>query len=189
MRKAIFIDRDGTLIKDIPYNADPSLIVLQEYAAEMMQLVKKKNYLLILVTNQSGIARGYFTEEELGKMHEEIARKLLPFNIELDAVYYCPHYVEGTIKKYAIECDCRKPKPGMLFKAAKHFNIDLEKSWMIGDILNDVEAGNAAGCKTILLDNGNETEWILNAKRTPTFAVSNLKQAAKIILIHELETV
>ena len=83
--------------------------------------------------------------------------------------------VEGTIKEYAIDCDCRKPKPGLIYKAAKDFNIDLKKSWMIGDILNDVEAGNAAGCKTILIDNGNETEWILNAQRMPDYEAKNLE--------------
>ena len=91
-------------------------------------------------------------------------------------MYYCPHYPDGKIQKYKIECDCRKPKPGLILQAAREHDIDLSNSWMIGDILNDVEAGNRAGCKTILLDNGNETEWIWNEIRTPAFIVNNWKK-------------
>ena len=109
--------------------------------------------------------------------------------MQLDAFYYCPHLVEGTIKEYAIDCNCRKPKPGLIFKAAKDFDINLNNSWMIGDILNDVEAGNAAGCKTILITNGNETEWILNAQRMPDYEAKDLKHATQIVLKHGLEKV
>jgi D-glycero-D-manno-heptose 1,7-bisphosphate phosphatase len=189
MRKAVFIDRDGTLIKDIPYNANPHLISLEYFAAEMLQCLKRKDYLLILITNQSGIARGYFSEEDLYRMHEGLQRKLLEYNVQLDAIYYCPHLPDGIKKEYAIECDCRKPKPGLIYKAAKKFNINLNESWMIGDILNDVEAGNVAGCKTIFVNNGNETEWIINEQRIPEYEVENLEQATKMILKHELETV
>ena len=189
MRKAVFIDRDGTLIKDVPYNANPELISLEYYAVEMLQRLKSKGYLLILISNQSGIARGYFSEDDLRKMHEGLRRKLSQHNILLDGIYYCPHLPGGTQKEYAIECDCRKPKPGLIYKAAKDFNIDLNESWMIGDILNDVEAGNAAGCQTILINNGNETEWIINEQRVPCYDVKNLEQATQKILKHELETV
>ncbi|MEP6683848.1 MAG: HAD family hydrolase [Parafilimonas sp.] len=189
MKKAVFIDRDGTLIKDIPYNANPSLIELEYYAVDMLQLLKKKNYLLILVSNQAGIARGYFAEEDLFMMHEALQQKLLDGNVQLDAIYYCPHLPGGSNKKYAIDCDCRKPKPGLIYKAAEHFNIYLNNSWMIGDILNDVEAGNTAGCKTILINNGNETEWIINEQRKPCYEVKDLEQATEIILKHELEAV
>jgi D-glycero-D-manno-heptose 1,7-bisphosphate phosphatase len=189
MRKAVFIDRDGTLIKDVPYNANPDLISLEYYAVEMLQRLKRKDYLLILVSNQSGIARGYFSEEDLYRMHQALQRKLLPYNVQLDAVYYCPHLPDGIKKEYAIECDCRKPKPGLIYKAAKRFHINLSDSWMIGDILNDVEAGNIAGCKTIFINNGNETEWLINEQRVPYCEAENLKQAAEIILKHELETV
>lgn len=189
MRKAVFIDRDGTLIKDVPYNVNPALISLEYYAAEMLQLLKQENYLLIVISNQSGIARGYFSEDDVNKMHDAIQQKLLAYNVQLNAFYYCPHYANGVIKKFAVDCDCRKPKPGLINKAAQDFNINLKKSWMIGDILNDVEAGNTAGCKTILIDNGNETEWIINTQRTPDDQVKNLKQATEIILKHELEQV
>jgi D-glycero-D-manno-heptose 1,7-bisphosphate phosphatase len=185
MRKAIFIDRDGTLIKDIPYNTDPALISLEFYAAEMLQLLKRNNYLLIIISNQSGIARGWVRMEDVYKIHQAIRRKLLPYNVQLDSIYYCPHLPQGVIEDYVLDCNCRKPKPGMLLRAAKDFNIDMSNSWMVGDILNDVEAGNAAGCKTILIDNGNETEWEMNIKRTPTYIVKDLKEATEIILKHE----
>src|ERR1700712_3149599 len=105
MRKAVFIDRDGTLIKDIPYNANPELICLEDYAIEMLQLLKDKNYLLIIISNQSGIARGYFTEEDLRRMHEGLQQKLLLNNIWLNGFFYCPHLPEGIKKEYAIECN------------------------------------------------------------------------------------
>ena len=189
MRKAVFIDRDGTLIKNIPYNANPSLISLEYYAVEMLQWMKQKNFLLIIISNQSGIARGFFSEMDVNEMHEAIQQKLSTYNVQLNAFYYCPHLVEGTIKEYAIDCICRKPKPGLIYKAAKDFDIDLNASWMIGDILNDVEAGNAAGCKTILINNGNETEWILNEKRAPLYTVQTLEQATEIMITYELEKV
>ncbi len=180
--KAVFIDRDGTLIKDIPYNTNPSLIKFNTDAVETLALLKKNNFLLILISNQSGIARGFFTIDELDKMHQSIQQTLSKHNAELDAIYYCPHHSEGKIIEYSFECDCRKPKPGLILKAAKDFNIALSNSLMIGDILNDVEAGNTAGCKTILLDNGNETEWILNDKRTPSFTVNTWKEIGTTIL-------
>lgn len=189
MRKAIFIDRDGTLIKNIPYNTDRSIISFEYYAAEMLQWMKQKGFLLIIISNQSGVAKGFFSEDDVDKMHEAIQQKLSIYNVQLDAFYYCPHLIEGTIKEYAIDCSCRKPKPGLIYKAAKDFNIDLNASWMIGDILNDVEAGNTAGCKTILLNNGNETEWTLNENRAPLYTVQTLEQATEIMITYELEQV
>ena len=150
---------------------------------------KRKNFLLIVISNQSGVARGFYSEADVDKMHEAIQQNLAEYNVQLDAFYYCPHLIEGTIKEYAIDCDCRKPKPGLIYKAAKDFDINLNESWMIGDILNDVEAGKTAGCKTILINNGNETEWILNTQRTPDYKAKNLKEAAQIVLRHELERV
>lgn len=189
MEKAVFIDRDGTLIKNIPYNANPELICFEDYAIEMLQQLKRKNYLLIIISNQSGVALGYFTEESIYKMHETMRRMLLPHQVQLDAFYYCPHLPEGNIKEYAVDCDCRKPKPGLIYKAAKLFNINLSSSWMIGDILNDIEAGNVAGCKTILIDNGNETQWLLTAERVPNYSIKNLREATEIIVQYELENV
>ena len=185
MKKAIFIDKDGTLIKNVPYNIDPELVQLELSVGKALQLLKENGYLLIVISNQDGIAKGFFTWNDLKKVNEAIQRLLAPFNIAIDAFYYCPHFKGGVIDTYAFDCDCRKPRPGLLLNAANENAIDLEGSWMIGDILNDVEAGNAAGCKTILLDNGNETEWILNEIRTPAFTVNNWKKIATTILSNE----
>jgi D-glycero-D-manno-heptose 1,7-bisphosphate phosphatase len=103
-------------------------------------------------------------------------------NVDLAGFYYCPHHPEGVVPRYSIECACRKPNPGLLLKAAEELNIDLQQSWMVGDILNDVEAGNLSGCSTVLIDNGNETEWVLTDERQPDFIVTNLKEAAQAIL-------
>src|SRR5690349_19351411 len=132
MRKAVFIVRDGTLIKNIPYNADPSIISLEFYAAKMLQWMKRKDFLLIVISNQSGVARGFFSETDVNKMHEAIQQILSEYNVQLDAFYYCPHLIEGTVKEYAIDCNCRKPKPGLILSAAKDFNINLNESWVIG---------------------------------------------------------
>ena len=180
--RAVFIDKDGTLIEDVPYNIDPSLIVFQDGAADALRLLKKNNFLLIVVSNQPGIAKGFFSIRDLENVYTAMQQKLSHSNVQLDAFYYCPHFEEGAIQQFVVDCDCRKPKPGLLLTAAEDFDIDLQQSWMIGDILDDIEAGNAAGCKTILMDNGNETEWQINQERTPAFKVTTLAEAAQIIL-------
>ncbi len=182
MKKAIFIDKDGTLIPDIPYNVNPKLITLSDTAIPALQLLQNQNFLLIVISNQSGVARGYFKEEDLQNVSNAITDLLNEEGVIINGFYYCPHYKEGTVKEYTIDCDCRKPKPGLLLRAVKDFNIDVKQSWMVGDILNDVEAGKAAGCKTILLKNGNETEWIMNEKRQPDFVAENLLEAANLIV-------
>ena len=179
--RAVFIDKDGTLIKDVPYNIDPSFIVFEDGAADALKILKKNNFLLIVVSNQPGIAKGFFSIRDMENVYTAIQQKLSQCNVQLDAFYYCPHFEEGAVQQFVMDCDCRKPKPGLLLTAAKDFDIDLQQSWMVGDILDDIEAGNAAGCKTILLDNGNETEWQMNNKRTPAFKVMSLTEAAQII--------
>ena len=177
MNKAIFIDKDGTLISNVPYNVNPDLISFEEYAFESLYLLQQKGYLLIIVSNQPGVAHGYFNEEDLKVVEEKIKCSLSENKIFLNGFYYCPHSEEDN-------CNCRKPKPGLFFRAAEDMEIDLSKSWMIGDILNDVEAGKRSNCKTILIDNGNETELLTNAQRIPDFMANHLKAAAEIILLN-----
>lgn len=181
MNKAVFIDKDGTLITDVPYNVDPVRVALEEHAGQALQTLKKNEYYLIVISNQSGVAKGFFSEADLQQVNSEIQRRLRDYHVQIDAFYYCPHLQDGIVEEYAVDCNCRKPKPGLLMQAAKDFDIDVSKSWMIGDILNDVEAGNDAGCKTILLDNGNETEWLITEKRLPHYRADNLQEAASII--------
>jgi D-glycero-D-manno-heptose 1,7-bisphosphate phosphatase len=106
----------------------------------------------------------------------------------LDAFYYCPHHVKGVVSEYIKECDCKKPEPGLLYEASYHLGIDLKSSWIIGDILNDVEAGKRAGCRSILLDRGNETEWLTGKYRVPDFTVSSLQEAAEKIMYSEKQS-
>ena len=191
MLKAIFIDKDGTLIPDIPFNVNPDLIVLEEGVIDGLVELNSKGYLFIIISNQSGIAHGYFPEEEMAAVQEHIAQRLLEKSIRLNGFYYCPHYPGAAVEKYNKICSCRKPMPGLILQAAADFAIDLSQSWMIGDILNDVEAGNRAGCRTILIDNGNETEWRMDTiLRTPSFMAKDMRQAARFILssIHLMET-
>ena len=188
MNKAVFIDKDGTLIEDVPYNVDPERIEFTEGALDALSILKSLGYLLIVVSNQSGVARGYFQEKNLEAMKTKLQQMASDAGIALDDFFFCPHHPDGKIAEYAIECECRKPRPGMLLTAAAEYNIDLSRSWMIGDILNDVEAGNRAGCKTILINNGNETEWQFSESRLPTAIVTDLRRAAERI-IHERELV
>jgi D-glycero-D-manno-heptose 1,7-bisphosphate phosphatase len=187
MKRAVFLDKDGTLIKNISHNADPELIEFEPYAFEALKILHKYEFLFVIITNQPGIAFAYFTEEELKKVYEHIKEKLQQQGIIINGFYYCPHHIFGKLKAYAYDCKCRKPAPGLLFEAASDMNIDLSASWMIGDILNDAEAGKKAGCKTVLINNGNETEWLLNESRTPDYIVKDLKEAAEIIIKSENE--
>jgi D-glycero-D-manno-heptose 1,7-bisphosphate phosphatase len=175
-----FLDKDGTLIPDIPYNIYPDKITLSEHAAEALKLLASQGFQFIVVTNQSGVARGYFKEEDLTRVKDKITRLLQEHSITLSGFYYCPHHYDEVTGE--LTCVCRKPLPGLLLKAAEEKNISLKDSWMIGDILNDVEAGARAGCRTILIDNGNETEWKRGPFRTPSFVAANLKEAASCIL-------
>lgn len=182
MRKAVFIDKDGTLIRNVPYNADPALITLEHGAADALQLLHTNGYALIVVSNQSGIAHGYFEINAMQAVQDRIKTLLRWHGVALDGFFYCPHHPQGAVKEFAIDCVCRKPKPGMLLQAAMLLDIDLKGSWMIGDILHDVEAGNRAGCRTVLLDNGNETEWLINTFRQPSYITASLPAAAQLII-------
>jgi D-glycero-D-manno-heptose 1,7-bisphosphate phosphatase len=180
--KAVFLDKDGTLIPDIPYNVNADLISLNGGVVEGLQLLQSNGYLLVIVSNQSGIAHGYFTVDDLDKVKDTISTICSKVGIYVDGFYYCPHHPDGTVELYRAECNCRKPYPGLLLKAAEEKDIDLSSSWMVGDILNDVEAGNRAGCKTILINNGNETEWAPGSERVPDYFARDLAEAAKYII-------
>lgn len=169
---AVFVDKDGTLVEDVPYNVDPERIALAPGAEEAIRRFAESGYRVIVVSNQPGAALGLFPEERLRGVEERL-RELL--DDALDGFYYCPHHPEAG-------CRCRKPSPGMLLRAAREHGIELERSWMIGDILDDVEAGRRAGCRTVLIDNGNETEWNMSEVRRPDLAAADLAEAAAMIL-------
>lgn len=184
MKKVLFLDKDGTLVQDVPYNTDPAKVCFYPDVISTLQKAQSAGYELVLITNQSGIGRGFCTEADVLWMLAVIETELEEHGLTILDRYYCPHYPESTIPEYRALCSCRKPKPGMLLTAAAEHSIDLSASWMIGDILNDVEAGNRAGTKTILIDNGNETEWQNGRYRQPTATVHAFHELLQVILGH-----
>ena len=154
-QKAVFLDRDGVINKYVGFLRDINEFELIDGVPEAIKKINESGYLAIVVTNQPVIARGEVTFEELQEIHNKMETLLGIHGAYVDGIYFCPHHphkgYEGEIPELKFDCDCRKPKPGMLLKAAEEFNIDLEQSWMIGDSENDIEAGKAAGCKTIFI--------------------------------------
>lgn len=151
LKSAVFLDRDDTIIKDVPYLNDPQGVVLLPGAAEAIQRLNEACIPVIMVTNQSGIARGYLTEEILKAIHDRLVCLLVSRGALIDAVYYCPHHPEGTVEAYRMECVCRKPSPGMLWKAALDFGLDLTRSYLVGDKTIDVETITKVGGAGILI--------------------------------------
>lgn len=188
VRKAIFLDKDGTLIPDVPYNVDPDKISLSPHAVDGLLALQREGFMLFVISNQSGIARGFFDHDALVKVEHKIQSLLQEHGLSLAGFYYCPHHPESDIAAYRIDCSCRKPKPGLIWEAGLDHQIDLSQSWMIGDILHDIEAGHRAGCGAILLNNGNETEWEMNAESIPDAMVNDIEEAARYILNHITRT-
>jgi D-glycero-D-manno-heptose 1,7-bisphosphate phosphatase len=176
-RKAIFIDKDGTLIEDVPFNVDPQLIQLSKGVREGLRLLAGSGYELFVVTNQSGIALGYFEARALFAVHEHLVAVFEEMGCRLGGFYFCPHH-----PSLGNGCECHKPLPGLILKACREHRLLPINSWMIGDILNDVEAGKRAGCRTVLIDNGNETEWELSEWRTPDVTADDFHEAVTKIL-------
>jgi histidinol-phosphate phosphatase family protein len=166
----------------VPYNVAPDRIKLAPQAGEALRGLQSAGYRLVIITNQPGVAHGYFDEMALAVVERRLRGLLAQSSVTLAGFYYCPHHPDGTVPAYARGCACRKPAPGLILRAARRHDIDLAQSWFIGDILNDVEAGRRAGCRTILLDNGSETEWRLSPYRQPHHIAPHLMRAAAIIL-------
>ena len=180
----MFLDKDGTLLTDVAYNVDPRRMRLAPGGRAALTILGSTGMPLIVVSNQAGVAHGRFTEAALKPVELKLARLFADCGARLAAFLYCPHHPDGSVRDYAVACDCRKPAAGMLKRAAAELNIDLASSWMVGDILDDVEAGRQAGCTTILVDNGNETEWRRSALREPHFSVAGIDEAARLISAH-----
>ena len=161
-QRAVFLDRDGTINKYVGFLRDIDDFELLPGVAEAIKKIIESSFLAIVVTNQPVIARGEVTFPQLQEIHNKMETLLGAEGAYLDAIYYCPHHphkgYEGEVPELKIDCDCRKPKPGMLLKAAEEFNIDLSQSWMIGDGENDVKAGKAAGCRTVLIGTDNHDQ-------------------------------
>src|SRR5262245_61886478 len=154
LKPAVFLDRDGVVIEDSHYLGNTARVRLVPGAAETIAELNRAGWRVVVVTNQSGVARGLFTLESVGVVHTHLAELLRGHGAKIDAFHFCPHHPEAEVPEFRIECECRKPKPGMLCRAAAELGLDLAASWMIGDRESDLEAGAAAGCRTVLVRTG-----------------------------------
>ncbi|MYA96261.1 MAG: HAD family hydrolase [Nitrospinae bacterium] len=185
-KPAVFFDRDGTLNRDVGYVTHLDVYELLPRAAAAVQKVNEAGWLAILITNQAGVARGYFSESMIEKVHRKLQDELSGKGARLDAIYYCPHVPNGDDPEYALDCKMRKPYPGMILKAAAEHGVDLEKSVMLGDKYSDLEAGWRAGCRAGLVLTGygrgerelRGTQW----PRQPDFVAQDAYHAVEIIL-------
>lgn len=185
LEPAVFLDKDGTLIENIPYNVDPETIRLVDGATEALGELHQAGYRLVVVSNQSGVARGLFREGALAHVQRRLMDLFRSCGAPLAGFYYCPHHPQASVPRYARSCRCRKPAPGMLLHAAHDLQLDLRRSWMLGDILDDVEAGRLAGCRTILVGGAGETEWRTSPRRIPHFIAPALLDAARVVTEYE----
>jgi D,D-heptose 1,7-bisphosphate phosphatase len=179
--KAIFLDRDDTLIQDPGYINHPDQVKLRDGAAEALVQLKRMGYKLIVVTNQSGVARGVVSEDVLSQVHNRLKQLLAEKEAYLDGIYYCPYHPDGVIAKYRKESDWRKPNPGMLLAAASEMDIDLSESWMIGNSGRDIEAGLRAGCRTILINRSFNYKQPEPGQPNPDYKAVNIKEAVNVI--------
>jgi D,D-heptose 1,7-bisphosphate phosphatase len=177
---AVFFDRDGTLIEDPGYLSHPDQVKLLDGVAEAIKELNLLGYKTVVVTNQSGVARGIVSEEMLGRVHERLQELLALKGAALDGIYYCPYHPEGVVPKYRRDSDWRKPEPGMLLAAADEMDLDLTQSWMIGDSGRDIEAGRRAGCRTILVRPESTRHEVADDGK-PDYVAVNIREAANMI--------
>jgi D-glycero-D-manno-heptose 1,7-bisphosphate phosphatase len=179
--KAIFFDRDDTLIEDPGYISSPEQVKLLTGVPKALIELKALGYKLVVVTNQSAVARGIVTEKVLGDIHNRLEQLLAEKNAFLDEIYFCPYHPEGVVKKYRQESGLRKPNPGMLLKAAEEMDLDLDQSWCVGNSSSDIEAGLRAGCKTILIDLPSRKQQLKPGEHRPDYKAINIKEVVNII--------
>lgn len=183
MNKAVFLDRDGNIIHDPGYLSDLKKFRFYKNSVKGLKLLQDSGFKLVVLTNQSGVARGFYGEDFVKATHKYMSGLLEKHGVKIDAYYYCPHHVDASVEKYKKDCECRKPKTGMIDMAVKKFKIDLKKSWSIGDKLTDVKLGKNAGTKTalVLTGKGKKQERKIDAKTKPDIVSANLYSAAKKI--------
>lgn len=182
----MFLDRDGTIIEEVGYVNHLDRVRLYPWSAEAIRKLNQAGVWVIVVTNQSGVARGHFTEDLVRQVHEKIGRELARCGAHVDGFYYCPHHPSARLPDYRVECRCRKPATGLLERAAKEFSIDLRESAVVGDSYRDMELGFNAGARTILVMTGygrGEYEFQRQGwARPPDGVAENLLEAVDIIL-------
>lgn len=173
-RPAIFVDRDDTIMVDVGYCKDPHMVKLLPHAAEGLRVLSQNGFVIVIVTNQSGLGRGYFTERDLESVNARLRQELRAMGADFDALYYCPHRPDEG-------CACRKPGPGLILKAASELELDLASSYTMGDRELDISAGKSAGTKTVLVINGKDPNNAQNPKHADLVA-RDVLEAARLIL-------
>ncbi|HVQ38302.1 MAG TPA: HAD family hydrolase [Pyrinomonadaceae bacterium] len=186
MKRAVFIDRDGTISEEVGYINHPSRFRVFSYSAAAIKRLNDNGWLAILVTNQAGVARGYFSEEMIQTVHSKLSDELKSSDAKLDAIYYCAHHPSVGVPPYRFDCDCRKPKPGLITRAARDFDIDIRESWMVGDRYSDIELARNAGLKSAFVLSGygrgewehQRDSWI----EQPDLVAENLLETVELII-------
>ena len=181
--KAVFLDRDGTINREVDVLQDVRQLRLLPGAAQAIKKLNQSQYLVVVITNQPVIARGWLTEKEVDHIHDVLIRRLAKRGAKIDATYYCPHHPNANLKKYRVRCRCRKPGIGMIEKAVRELGINLRASWVIGDSGRDVATGKRAGSKTKLVATGYGGKDI-DCGAQPDFVARNLLAAVRIIKQH-----
>jgi len=185
-RPAVFIDRDGTISEEVGYVNHPSRFRLFQYSPQAIKKLNDNHWLAIVVTNQAGVARGYFSEDVVVTIHDQLNKELENQHARLDAIYYCAHHPSVGEPPYRLDCDCRKPKAGLINRASADFDIDLASSWMVGDRYSDVELARNAGLQSAFVLSGyGRGEWEYQRsswKLQPDLVCENLLEAVESIV-------
>ncbi|MEO8136623.1 MAG: HAD-IIIA family hydrolase [Betaproteobacteria bacterium] len=185
-RTGIFLDKDGALLDDVPCSVDPRAMRFAPGVPKALGRLARLDLPLIVVSNQTDVAMGKTSETTMLDVERGLQRMFADCGAVLSGFHYCPHHPDAAVDAYRRACTYRKPMPGLLLKAAANHGIDTTGSWMIGDMLDDVEAGLCCGCRTVLINDGNETRWEISARRLPNFVVEHIEEAADIIVLaHE----
>jgi D-glycero-D-manno-heptose 1,7-bisphosphate phosphatase len=184
MNRAVFLDRDGVIVADVGYPHRREQLRFLARAGEAIKLLNAHGFKVIVVTNQAGVARGFYTEAAAREMNDYICQQISEQGGSIDRVYYCPHHIEGTVKEYAVPCSCRKPNTGMIEQATRDFGIDLTRSFLVGDKESDIEAGRRTGCRTVLLTGDGANPQTANALPSSDHIARSLYEAVSWIIEH-----
>jgi D-glycero-D-manno-heptose 1,7-bisphosphate phosphatase len=185
-QRAVFMDRDGTISEEVGYINHPSRFRLFPFSAAAIKTLNENGWLAIVITNQAGVARGYFSEQMIEIVHADMTKQVADADARIDAIYYCAHHPSVGEPPYRFDCDCRKPKPGLIKRAAEDLSVDLAGSWMIGDRYSDVELARNAGVKSMLVMSGyGRGEWEHQRSSwtvQPDLVAENLLEAVRVIV-------
>jgi histidinol-phosphate phosphatase family protein len=180
--KAVFIGPGKALVKETSRDQQT---LLARSAARAIPLLRDAGFGLVVVTHEPDVALGILSEEDVRSQGRDLAAAIERMGGALRGFYYCPHHPAGRVPEYAVDCVCRRPQPGLIIRAASELDIDLSTSWVVGDVLDEVEAGRRVGCRAVLVDTGSETEWRISHYRVPHYLTGDLAKAARLIVAAE----